>query len=75
MRQQRAAGTALTCGREGYRVCGGEKCRACDCVRGWLKENGGGFLLCIWATEGTPGSRRVAGGKNSLLGAKFRYCS
>ena len=35
---------------------------------------GGAFLCCLWATEGTPGSRRAAGGENSLLWAKFRYC-
>ena len=48
-----------------------------SCVRGWLIENGGvvggggggggGLLWCMWATKGTPGSRRVAGGEISLL--------
>ena len=48
---------------------------------GWLSVpmriggGGGGGLCFLWATKGTPSSRRAAGGENSLLGAKFRYCS
>ena len=36
---------------------------------------GGGFLWWSWEIEGTPSSRRAAGGENLLMGAKFHYCS
>ena len=65
VRGGRAAGERLKwgCGRGG------------SGVRGRSKREWGSFLCCLWATEGTPGSRRAAGGENSLLGMKFRYCS
>ena len=38
-----------------------------------MRVGGGGFLCCLWETEGTPGSQRAAGGENSLLGVKICY--
>ena len=65
-------GWRLGCTTGERRACGGvRRMRQGSCVRGWLIEKGGGgggsFLWCMWATEGTPGSRRVARGENSLL--------
>ena len=73
-------------------ACGGERCRACAgvtqayaagelCSRVANREWGGGGLWCMWATEGTPGSRRVAGakirywGRNFATVGKFLPCS